>query len=69
MNEGTVKFYNSQKGFGFIQPEAGGNDVFVHATALERAGINGLAEGQKVKFDTQVDSRSGKTAVGAIELA
>jgi len=69
MNNGTVKFYNSQKGFGFIQPEAGGNDVFVHATALERAGINGLAEGQKVTFDTQVDSRSGKTAVGAIELA
>ena len=69
MNNGTVKFYNSQKGFGFIQPEAGGNDVFVHASALERAGISGLAEGQKVTFDTQVDSRSGKTAVGAIELA
>ena len=68
MNNGTVKFYNSQKGFGFIQPEAGGNDVFVHATALERAGISGLDEGQKVTFDTQVDARNGKTAVGAIAL-
>lgn len=68
MNTGTVKFYNSQKGFGFIQPENGEKDVFVHATALERAGIGGLAEGQKVSFDTQIDSRSGKTSVGAIEL-
>ncbi len=69
MNSGTVKFYNEQRGYGFIQPDEGGNDVFVHATALERAGISSLREGQKVKFDTQVDSRSGKTAVGAIELS
>ena len=70
MTPGTVKFYNSQKGFGFIQPDEGGADVFVHATALEAAGITGgLSDGQKVKFDTQIDSRSGKTAVGAIELA
>jgi CspA family cold shock protein len=69
MNTGTVKFYNGQKGFGFIQPDDGAQDVFVHATALERAGISGLAEGQKVSFDTEVDSRSGKTAVGKIELA
>ena len=48
MATGTVKFYNGQKGFGFIQPDDGGKDVFVHATALERAGIRGLAEGQKV---------------------
>ncbi|MGI9353226.1 MAG: cold-shock protein [Rhizobiaceae bacterium] len=68
MNSGTVKFYNSQKGFGFIQPEDGGSDVFVHATALERSGVTGLVEGQKVKFDTQVDSRSGKTAVGTLEV-
>lgn len=68
MDRGTVKFYNSQKGFGFIQPESGGNDVFVHATALERSGVSGLSEGQKVSFDTQVDSRSGKTAVGRIEI-
>ncbi|MGA9444711.1 MAG: cold shock domain-containing protein, partial [Methyloceanibacter sp.] len=58
-----------QKGFGFIEPEDGSKDVFVHATALERAGIGGLAEGQKVSFDTEVDSRSGKTAVSNIEAA
>ena len=69
MNTGIVKFYNDQKGFGFIQPDDGAQDVFVHATALERAGISTLAEGQKVSFDTEVDSRSGKTAVGKIELA
>ena len=69
MNKGTVKFYNSQKGFGFIEPEDGGKDVFVHATALERAGISQLVEGQKVSFDTEQDSRSGKTAVGKIEVA
>jgi CspA family cold shock protein len=69
MNSGTVKFYNTQKGFGFIQPDDGGKDVFVHATALERAGIHTLVEGQKVSFDTEVDSRSGKTAVGNIKAA
>jgi CspA family cold shock protein len=69
MTKGTVKFYNEQKGFGFIEPEDGGKDVFVHATALERAGITSLVEGQKVSFDTEQDSRSGKTAVGKIEVA
>jgi cold shock protein len=69
MTKGTVKFYNVQKGFGFIEPEDGSKDVFVHATALERAGINTLVEGQKVSFDTELDSRSGKTAVGKIEAA
>jgi cold shock protein len=69
MNTGTVKFYNSQKGFGFIQPDSGDKDVFVHATALERAGLTSLHEGQKVKFDTQNDPRSGKVAVGTIEVA
>jgi CspA family cold shock protein len=69
MTNGTVKFYNDQKGFGFIKPDEGSTDVFVHATALERAGIRGLAEGQKVAFETEVDSRSGKTAVSSIELA
>jgi CspA family cold shock protein len=64
MQTGTVKFYNDQKGFGFIQPDNGGKDVFVHATALERAGIRGLVEGQKVSFDTQEDRRTGKIAVG-----
>lgn len=69
MTNGTVKFYNDQKGFGFIQPDEGSTDVFVHATALERAGISGLSEGQKVTFETEVDSRSGKTAVSTIALA
>ena len=59
MITGTVKFYDGTKGFGFIQPEDGSKDVFVHATALERAGISGLAEGQKVSFDTAEDRRSG----------
>jgi CspA family cold shock protein len=67
MTKGTVKFYNVQKGFGFIEPEDGGKDVFVHATALERAGISRLVEGQKVSFDTEQDSRSGKTAVGKLQ--
>jgi len=69
MTKGTVKFYNDQKGFGFIQPDDGGKDVFVHATALERAGMRGLAEGQKVAFDTAEDRRSGKIAVNNIENA
>ena len=67
MTPGTVKFYNYQKGFGFITPDAGGKAVFVHATALERAGMQGLTEGQKVNFDTEEDRRSGKIAVGRIE--
>lgn len=69
MINGTVKFYNDQKGFGFIQPDDGSRDVFVHATALERAGLRGLAEGQKVTFDTAEDRRSGKVAVNNIQLA
>jgi CspA family cold shock protein len=69
METGTVKFYNDQKGFGFIQPDSGGKDVFVHATALERAGMRGLTEGQKVRFDTQPDRRTGKIAVANIEAA
>ena len=69
MTTGTVKFYNAHKGYGFIEPEDGGKDVFVHATALERAGISQLVEGQKVSFDTEQDRRSGKTAVGKIEVA
>jgi cold shock protein len=69
MQTGTVKFYNEQKGYGFIQPDDGGKDVFVHATALERAGMRSLAEGQKVSFDTQQDRRTGKTAVNNIRAA
>ncbi|MCW0235559.1 MAG: cold-shock protein [Ferrovibrio sp.] len=69
MQTGIVKFYNSTKGFGFIQPEDGGKDVFVHATALERAGMSMLSEGQKVSFDTEQDSRSGKVAVRTLQAA
>jgi CspA family cold shock protein len=67
MNKGTVKFYNGQRGYGFIQPDDGGKDVFVHATALERAGMSALVEGQKVTFDTEEDRRSGKLAVANIQ--
>jgi CspA family cold shock protein len=69
MQNGTVKFYNAQKGYGFIQPDDGSTDVFVHATALERAGMNALNEGQKVSFDTEKDKRSGKVAVNNIREA
>ena len=69
MNTGVVKFYNAQKGFGFIAPDSGGNDVFVHATALERAGIYSLSEGQKVSFDVEQDRRTGKMAVSTIQAA
>jgi len=66
MQTGTVKFYNDQKGYGFIQPDDGSKDVFVHATALQRAGLRALAEGQKVSFDTAEDRRTGKVAVDNI---
>lgn len=59
---GTVKFFNAQKGFGFISPDGGGKDVFVHATAVEAAGIRTLAEGQRVTFDVQPDARGSKAA-------
>jgi CspA family cold shock protein len=62
MNTGTVKFFNTTKGFGFIQPDDGATDVFVHATAVERAGMRSLVEGQKVQFDIVKDNRSGKSA-------
>jgi len=60
MTNGTVKFYNSQKGFGFIAPDDGGKDVFVHATAVEAAGLHSLNEGDKVTFDVQPDARGSK---------
>jgi len=69
MQLGTVKFYNNQKGFGFIQPDDGSKDVFVHATALERAGMRGLNEGQNASFETEEDRRSGKVAVASIAAA
>jgi len=67
MKTGTVKFFNTTKGFGFIQPESG-DDVFVHISALQRSGLQGLNEGDKVQFDTAVDQRSGKTAVDNISM-
>jgi CspA family cold shock protein len=67
MRTGTVKFYNGQKGYGFISPDDGGKDVFVHATALERAGIMGLVEGQKIGFEVQTDRRSGKDAAANLQ--
>ena len=68
MTSGTVKFYNGQKGYGFIAPDDGSKDVFVHATALERAGIRGLVEGQKVSFETEKDSRTGKIGVSTLQV-
>lgn len=65
--QGTVKWFNSQKGFGFIQPDDGGKDVFVHISAVEKAGLRGLNEGQKVSFDVQSDR--GKEAATNIQVA
>ena len=62
MPVGTVKWFNSAKGYGFIQPDNGGADVFVHISAVERAGMSGLAEGQKVSFEEQRDPKRGKTS-------
>ncbi len=69
MKTGTVKFYNNQKGFGFIQPDDGSKDVFVHATAIERAGMRDLVEGQKISFDVETDNRSGKMAAANLQPA
>ena len=62
MTIGTVKWFNATKGFGFIQPDDGGNDVFVHISAVERAGMNSLNEGQKVSFESKLDSKRGKSS-------
>ena len=69
MNKGTVKWYNNQKAFGFIQPEAGGNDIFVHISAVERAGLSTLNEGQKVSFEVIADRRTGKSAAENLRAA
>ena len=66
---GTVKWYNETKGYGFIQPDNGGKDVFVHATALERAGMRGLAEGQKVTYEVEADRRTGKESATNLQKA
>ena len=69
MNTGTVKWFNSQKGFGFIAPEDGGKDVFVHISAVERSGLNSLNEGQKVSFDIVDDRKTGKSAAENLRAA
>ena len=69
MNTGTVKFFNATKGFGFLAPENGGSDVFVHISAVERAGMRSLVEGQKVSFDIVKDNRSGKSAAENLQAA
>ncbi len=69
MQTGIVKWFNAQKGFGFIQPDSGGKDIFVHVSAVERAGLRGLAEGQKITYDLVTDSRSGKTSADRLQVA
>lgn len=69
MQVGTVKFFNSQKGFGFIQPEDGSKDVFVHISAVERANLGTLSEGQKVQFEKVTDRRTGKISADHLENA
>ncbi|MFZ0193587.1 MAG: cold-shock protein [Pseudolabrys sp.] len=69
MNKGTVKWFNSQKGFGFIQPANGGQDIFVHISAVERAGMSSLNEGQNVSFDIVADRRTGKSAAENLRAA
>jgi cold shock protein len=69
MQIGTVKFFNTQKGFGFIQPEDGSKDVFVHISAVEQSSLGTLREGQKVRFELVSDRRTGKTSAGNLEDA
>lgn len=69
MATGTVKWFNSAKGFGFIEPVDGGKDVFVHATAIERAGMSSLVEGQKINFEVVDDRRTGKSSADQLSAA
>lgn len=69
MATGTVKWFNTQKGYGFIQPDEGGKDVFVHISAVERAGIPPLNDGQKISYEIVTDKRTGKSSAGDLELA
>ena len=69
MNTGTVKWCNDQKGYGVIQPDNGGKDVFVHITAVERAGMRGLVEGQKISYEIETDRRTGKQSAGNLKAA
>ena len=69
MASGTVKWFNSTKGFGFIQPDNGGADVFVHISAVERAGMTNLVEGPKINLEIEQDRRTGKSAAGSLSKA
>jgi CspA family cold shock protein len=69
VNIGTVKWFNPIKGFGFIQPDNGGTDVFVHISAIERAGMHSLSEGQKIQFELVRDTRTGKSSAGNLQAA
>ena len=69
MNKGTVKWFNGQKGFGFIQPDDGSKDVLVHISAVERAGLQSLNEGQKVSYDVVADRKTGKSAAENLRAA
>ncbi|MDO6963232.1 cold-shock protein [Rhizobium alvei] len=69
MNTGTVKWFNATKGFGFIQPDDGGTDVFVHVSAVERAGMRGLNDGQKIRYDIVRDRKSGKNSADNLQAA
>ena len=69
MSTGTVKWFNSQKGFGFVQPDDGDKDVFVHISAVERAGMGSLSEGQKISYDVVADQRTGKSSAENLRSA
>ena len=69
MSTGTVKWFNDQKGYGFIQPDEGGKDVFVHISAVEQAGMRSLAEGQKINYEILSDKRTGKQSAGNLKAA
>jgi CspA family cold shock protein len=69
MNTGTVKWFNTTKGFGFIQPDNGSTDVFVHVSAVERAGMRSLSDGQKIRYDIVQDRRSGKSSADNLQAA